>query len=93
MPQLINDPPKACAECPASYEADLASGILCGLWLQLENKDMEDGDNEDIGGPVSTSANLAPVTCVYGDHGTSAADLCDLWCQIQLLEVRSLGHN
>ena len=86
---------QACAECPASYEADPASGLLCGLWLQLENKEMEDGDlngmdNNDL---VSTSANLAPVTCVYGDHGTSAADLCDLWCQIQLLEVRSLSHN
>ena len=47
------------------------------------------GEDSDL---VSTSANLGSVTCLYGGHGTSAGDLCDLWCQIQLLEV-SLCHN
>ena len=84
-------PLQACAECPASYEADPASGLLCSLWLELENKEMEaeGGDLDgDLGGDlVSTTANLGSVTCVYGGHDTSAGDLCDLWCQIQLLEV------
>ena len=47
------------------------------------------GEDSDL---VSTSANLGSVTCLYGGHDTSAGDLCDLWCQIQLLEV-SLCHN
>lgn len=84
---------QACAECPASYAADPASGLLCSLWIELENKEAEAGDSGDDSDLVSTSANLGGVTCVYGGHGTSAGDLCDLWCQIQLLEVRSLCHN
>ena len=89
----VSSPRQACAECPASYEADPASGLLCSLWVELENKEMEAGDSggED-GDLVSTSANLGSVTCLYGGHDTSAGDLCDLWCQIQLLEV-SLCHN
>ena len=96
--------PQACAECPASYDSDPASELLCSLWLELENKQQEAAEAAEAGeaGPsdtesggsdlISTMANLAPVSCLYGEHTTSADNRCDLWCQIQLLEV-SLCHN
>ena len=80
-----------CVDCPAAYSGDPAESLVCNLWLELETKQQQQAGGGmtavDSGAVISTTANLAPVSCLYQDHSTSSGSLCSLWCQIQVFEV------
>ena len=65
-----------CLQCPDIYKDDPARMLLCQLWNQLEML-------KSTSTAVIVTDNLRPVECLYEDHITSSAPLCDLWCQIQ----------
>ena len=80
-----------CVDCPAAYSGDPAESLVCNLWLELETKQQQQAAGGmmavDSSAVISTTANLAPVSCLYQDHSTSSGSLCSLWCQIQVFEV------
>ena len=68
-----------CLTCPQIYRNDPASELLCDLWIDLEMA------NFDIDtGVLTTPEPLLNMTCKYSNHPTSSANLCNLWCELQL---------
>ena len=80
-------------DCPEEFSADPESPLLCELWTELQNLNQQQlsaGPGELDGGNnfISTTGNLAPVSCLYQEHTTSSAGLCSIWCQIQVFQVK-----
>ena len=70
--------------CPAEYKEDPAEAELCALWHQLT--DLEVGG---AGGGAVTEDG--PVDCPHLSHPSSAAALCQLWCDILVLQGGQCG--
>ena len=71
---------KECIICPEKYVKDQEKEELCQLHETLEilkhNKSIDEIMQFD----------LEPVVCKFKENPTSAENLCDLWCQIQLYD-------
>ena len=73
-----------CIQCLEKYLDDPEKETLCDLNEELvilqHNKSLSN----------AMAFDLEPVVCAYQDNPTSAVDLCDLWCQIQVMCRKSL---
>mgnify|MGYP007045263466 CR=1 FL=1 len=63
--------------CPAQYTGDPERELLCQIWIELEQLNMDNG-------PVTTTDfPLVPVDCIHQGNPTSSEPLCQLWCRVQ----------
>ena len=64
-----------CQTCPAQYEDDPETELLCSLWLELSPL---------LVGSPTTQVHKASTTCIFLDNPTSSSTLCELWCDIRV---------
>ena len=65
--------------CPAIYSGDPEEPLLCSLWSILQRLQSSLGPTTFI-----MSSGFPAVLCQHRANPTSATELCQLWCEIQL---------
>ena len=78
--QTVEYSGKICTTCP--YQDDPEAVKACNLWEELV--ELQGSEHPTSDGLDNTTLPLAKnVTCLHSDNPTSAALLCELWCDVQ----------
>ena len=79
---------KSCVQCPAVYATDPANSTLCQLYSELQLANSNAAITAAAANTTNSSAtfplSVEAVVCPYLTHPTSAEELCDLWCDLQV---------